>query len=254
MIFPSQADVVAATPTEVGALWSAGAATLTSIVAIVAVFVAVRQVAQARKLREDQAQPYIAVYLESAETRPQFVDLVIRNFGRTAATNVSVEITPTPQRSPDDRGPNPDDVLYPRTFRTLVPNQEWRTLWDFSPARNEMQLPSKHAVVVAYDGVPGTGRQHFEYELDWDFFIGRRWVNTYGVHDGAKALREIEKQVRRWSESLGGRGLRVYVRDGDERDERQREERRQMLSEHDDVTRILGLTPGQEEQQQQDEE
>lgn len=47
-----------------GALVAAGAAVGTLIVAVVAVLAAFRQVAEARVLRQEQAQPYVAVYME----------------------------------------------------------------------------------------------------------------------------------------------------------------------------------------------
>jgi hypothetical protein len=46
--------------------------------------IAVYQLADARQLRVEQAQPYVAVSMGSDPGQPQFVDLVIKNYGATA--------------------------------------------------------------------------------------------------------------------------------------------------------------------------
>jgi hypothetical protein len=71
-----------------GALMAAAGAIGTLIVAVVAARAAFRQVAEARELRQEQAQPYVAVYMEPSAATPEIVDLVIRNFGATAAHEV----------------------------------------------------------------------------------------------------------------------------------------------------------------------
>jgi methylphosphotriester-DNA--protein-cysteine methyltransferase len=58
-----------------------------------------RQIEAAERLAEDEARPYVVAYMESLPRNPQFVDLVVRNFGKTAATFVTVSIDPAPRRS-----------------------------------------------------------------------------------------------------------------------------------------------------------
>src|SRR4051812_12605673 len=71
--------------------WTAIAAWATAGVAGAAGFLALRQLAEARRLRLEQAQPYVAVYMdERREVDERFHDLVIANFGKTAAFNVEV--------------------------------------------------------------------------------------------------------------------------------------------------------------------
>ncbi len=53
--------------------------------------------------------------------------------------------------------------------------------------------------------------------LDWSAYKGRQWVTVYSMHDAAKALREIQRTLRKWQESVHG-GLAMYVRDGDAKD------------------------------------
>jgi hypothetical protein len=78
--------------------WAASAAWVTAGVAVAAGVIALSQLGEARRLRLEQAQPYVVVFMADTD-RPKYVDLVIRNFGLTAATDVRVEIDPAPQRS-----------------------------------------------------------------------------------------------------------------------------------------------------------
>jgi hypothetical protein len=189
---------------------------VTAAVAIVAAGVAVWQVREARRLRAEQAQPYVAVYLEPTLAAPQMVDIVIRNFGTTAAYEVRVEINPPPQRAPREQEP-PEAVWIPGEILTLVPGQEWRTFWDSGPRRNASALPHRHEVTVRCRG--GTRKKQLpevKYVLDWGAFLGRRYIETHGIHDVATSLREIRRTTESWTE--GFHGLAVYSRDGDAAD------------------------------------
>ncbi len=59
--------------------------------------------------------------------------------------------------------------------------------------------------------------------LDWAAYRGRMSVTTYGVHEVAEALREIDKTIKQRQESIHG-GLAVFVRDGDAKDRREHEQ------------------------------
>jgi hypothetical protein len=76
--------------------WSALATSSAVIVALIGGMIAYTQLRQTQSLRREQARPYVAVYL--APTRDEFVifDLVVKNFGATAASNIKVRITPKP--------------------------------------------------------------------------------------------------------------------------------------------------------------
>lgn len=210
---------------------SAVAASVTALTAICAALFAFQQVRLARSLRKEQAQPYVALFMEPSAATPHIIDLVVRNFGSTAARDIAFDFSPGLQRSSSD-GSGPENVEFPSQIPTLVPGQEWRTMWDFGPTRVEQGLEGRHTVSVSYLGIDSHERLSFSYELDWSYFIGRRWVQTYGIHDAAKALREIEKNMRGWRES-GNRGLKVYVRDGDQRDEQLAQQRAQAIIDHE---------------------
>lgn len=209
--------------------WSAIAAWLTAGVAIAAGVVAVGQLSEARRLRKEQAQPYVAVSMETKpEVDERFVDLVIRNFGETAAFNVRIGIEPWPHRATEDSYAR---VWLPEYIPTLVPGQEWRTLWDFGPRRAGSDLPNRHAATVHFQDSQEE-RFRLQYVLDWGVYENRMQVTTYGAHHAAKALREIQKTTKRWTESAAG-GLSVVARDGDARDDRLRQELDERRSQED---------------------
>jgi hypothetical protein len=200
--------------------WSAIAAWLTAGVAIAAGVVAVGQLSEARRLREEQAQPYVAIFMETKpEVDERFVELVIKNFGLTAAFNVRITIEPSPHRAKDGSHAR---VWLPEHIPTLVPGQEWRTHWDFGPRRAGSALPSRHAATVHFQDSQEEAFR-LQYVLDWGLYENRMQVTTYGAHHAAKALREIQKTTARWTESAAG-GLSVVTRDGDARDDRLRQE------------------------------
>ncbi|MGQ0467689.1 MAG: hypothetical protein ACT4QG_20520 [Sporichthyaceae bacterium] len=201
--------------------WAAAGNLATAAVALVAVIVAYRQVREARLLREEQAQPYVAVFMESSGASEFLVDIVVRNFGTTVAHEVRVVFDPQPQRS--GRGGSPaEDVWLPAVIPTLVPGQEWRTLWDSGKHRNGSGLPDRHEVSVEYLGTrKRKPLPKSTFVLDWSAHWQRRYVVTYGVHDVAKALREIKTTIAKWNENVHG-GLAVYSRHGDAQDIRDR--------------------------------
>ncbi len=173
--------------------WSAVAAWATVAIAAIAGAVAVRQVGEARKLRRQQAQPYVAVFMDRNGADPKLVDLVLRNFGTTAATEITLDIDPPPKRAAASEVGH-GDVWLPDRIPTLVPGQEWRQLWDSTPQRVDAKLPDRHDALVRFKDPQGT--EHcFGFVLDWGATRKRMYAQTYGMHDGVEALREIAKKL-----------------------------------------------------------
>lgn len=199
--------------------WTALAGWVTATIALVASTIALLQLRHARRLRREQAQPYVVAYMEPMVGAPEFVELVVRNFGATIARDVRISATPALRRTV--QGGDPEDVWLPEYIPALVPSQEWRTLWDFSPERTSAALPDRHEVVVSYQDSKNKKLPDTPSVLDWGAYRGRSWIERRGLHDAAEALREIAKITKKWNNSIHG-GLKVYVRDGDAADQRQR--------------------------------
>ncbi|MET7808800.1 hypothetical protein [Micromonospora chersina] len=219
--------------------WSAAATVAGLLVALTAAFIALGQAREARRLRKEQAQPYVVAFMEPAAASPLIIDLVVRNFGTTAAFHVTLEASPPLQRSRGDAGGKQDVWIFDE-LPILAPGQEWRTFWDFSRSRGETDLPDRHEVTVKYEDSQGKKLPESRSTLDWSMVKGRVWTVTYGLHDAAKALREIQAVLKKWQEDIHG-GLRVYVRDGAEKDERRRRDFEAWKSQHEEVAERLGL-------------
>lgn len=229
--------------------WTAAAAWATVAVAVIAGVIALLHVREARRLRQEQAQPYVVAYMEPSSATPHIIDLVVRNFGMTAAYDVEVSISPSLERS--IQGGEPEAVWLFDRLPVLVPGQEWRTMWDFGPSRADSDLPDRHNATVSYRDSKGRDMQPLSTVLDWTAYMGRRWVTVYGIHDAAKALREIDKRMKQWGE--GFRGLSVFVRDADRIDEESRKEfeeshkGRERRTERDSDASSKGHTSDQDE-------
>lgn len=182
--------------------WSATAGVATAIVAFGAAFVGLRQLREAQALRlqqehdalsirRERAQPYVAVFMEPLKAvDPKFQELVIKNFGATAAYNVRVESEPEIVREWDGDSQKVPLPVIP----TLSPGQEWRALWDFFPRRHSAGLPDRHDVKVRFEDSHGESFE-FAYALDWAMNLDRLSIHTYGVHHGVKELKEIREQL-----------------------------------------------------------
>lgn len=205
-------------------VWSAVAAWLTLVVAVVASIAALRQVREARRSREEQAQPYVVAYMEQNQASAAFMDLVVRNFGVTGACDVRIASSPALRRT--TRGQESEEVQLFESIPFLAPGQEWRTFWDSGIERTQNQnIEDRYEVTVRYKDSRGRQMDPTEAILDWSVHDGRHYIEIYGVHHAAKALQEIQKNTKKWSE--GTKGLAVYARDGDKKDSEMRERRKE---------------------------
>src|SRR5262245_14565535 len=84
--------VLASWPFKTPEDWTAAAAWVTAFVAIAAAVVGLGQLAEARRVRLEQSQPYVVIFMEPSRAGTYFIDLVVRNFGTTAAYDVRVKV------------------------------------------------------------------------------------------------------------------------------------------------------------------
>ena len=218
--------------------WSAFGTNVTAFIAVGAGLVAWRQLHEARRLREEQAQPYVVCYAEKTSGHDQSVDIVIRNFGSTVARDVMLTVEPTLMRS-GHAGGESEPVHLPPLIPALVPGQEWRTWWDLGTERVDFpDLHDRHEVLVTYRDGKGKSLPPTPSVLDWRDFATREWVVTKGVHEVASALEDIRRTVKSFQNSGRG-GMAVFVRDGDAADHRQREAMAAAKAQHQELKRQL---------------
>ncbi|WP_020574140.1 hypothetical protein [Actinopolymorpha alba] len=191
-----------------------------------------------QRLAEEEARPYVIAFMESSAASRFMIDLVIRNFGKTAAYDVQLRVEPVLKRTSD--GDEVEKVWLPEVIPTLVPDQEWRTFFDFGVRRmKNADLPKTYRAIVSAKDYQGCELPETISSLDWGQYEGLMSTTVYTIHDAAKSLREMEKTIKRWREGIQG-GLRVYVRDGDVRDERLEREYADRQAQHDRlVERVL---------------
>ena len=144
------------------------ATTLGVVVALIALVFTGRQLVETVRARKDAAegeverlQPAVAVYIDSPPDRPASPDLVIENFGPTAARDVHVEFA-TPLRRSGFAAPEEE------TYRTvqvpdipfLGPGQQWRTWFDSARGRRDQgDLEDRYEGSVRYSGLHGVTRR-----------------------------------------------------------------------------------------------
>ena len=133
---------------------------------------------ETQRLRRQQTQPHVLVYLAQRPDQRYVVDLVIRNIGQTTASDIEVAISPPPLRAIADQT-IPQELWLPPSLPVLVPDQEWWTLWDMGNRRIKTDLPDCHEAVVTFSDIHGNGpddtpgRFEYQYTLDWGIFKGQ---------------------------------------------------------------------------------
>lgn len=205
--------------------WSALATTATFLTAAAAAVFAGFQVREARRTREDQAQPFVVVDFEPSPAWAGLMEITIRNIGSTVAKDVRITFDP-PLASVDldkRKGwPGFQELsILKHGIPSLPPGKAHRIFFDRMPDRIKSDLPRKYVATVELAG-PRHKIDPQTYVLDLDVYSGYRFMTIYGEHDAVKALREIEKTVKRWTAHFNG--LRVYAVDEDRRREAERRE------------------------------
>lgn len=193
----------------------------TVVVAIIAAVFVWWQIDEGRKLRVEQAQPNVVGVMESNANQPQMVEVAFRNYGSTPARNIRIEADPPLRRSFPGRGA--EAVWLPSSIPYLAPGQEWRTTWDFAPGRIKSELSKEdlHNITINYRGIDDEARTSTAV-FDWSAFKGRRYMDHKSTHHAATALEEVAATMKKWTEH--NQDLRVVTRDGDKRDDEEREE------------------------------
>jgi len=199
-------------------IWSAVGTWITLVVGGVALYFAKGQLneasrarTQTKELELEKSQPYVVLTMEES-VGPEFIDLVVRNYGQTMAYDVKIELDPWPKRAEDEQ-----DVKVPDVIPVMAPGQVWRTHWDFGRERIKSELPDRHVGKVTYLGI-NKAELSSDVILDWSIYKSRIWTVKHGMHDLAKAVRDMRDTHKKWSEPMNG-GLKVVARDGDVKDE-----------------------------------
>jgi hypothetical protein len=188
--------------------WLAWAAWSALALGVVALAYTNHQIQRNRRLSSAQARPYVAMLMEPHVSDWHVIELVVRNFGRTAAYDVRFAFDNPPTvaqyENASDGYADVVELQLPRELPTLAPSQEWRMVWDSALDRAEIGqgVESRFTGTVTYYDRPEqprgwrfwqAARRPLETKvvLDWDSLPPVQRIELMTTHDLAK--REKQK-------------------------------------------------------------
>lgn len=123
--------------------WLAIAAWAALAIGLVVLLYAHRQVTKNRMLKTEQVRPHVTMFMEPHAADWHVIELVVKNFGSTAAHDVQLDFInhPTVAAYEDTGYDGPPEVAeldLPSELTSLAPGQEWRTVWDSAISREEL--------------------------------------------------------------------------------------------------------------------
>lgn len=201
--------------------WQAFGTVGTLIVAVFAALYARQQVAEARRARDEQARPYVAVYLDLLkDVEMSMVMLVFKNFGSTTARDITVTVDRPMKRAWGHRS-DPEELRLFDRLPALVPGQSWETLFDWGPDRFAAGLREPYTITVRSHDSQGRPLPDETFVIDWTILIPARNVGVKTIHHIGKSVHNIERTIDKWTEGL--HGLQVWTRPGETKDREDRE-------------------------------
>jgi hypothetical protein len=171
----------------------------TGLIAIGAAIAAFRAVRESRNLREDQARPFVVVTLEPSGASRHFLDLVVRNIGRTVAHNVKFSFDKKLQSTNDKLGYPIANVKFLRDGITVfAPGAEYRVMFDSMPDRREesANLPDSYTVTVHYKNRNGEDLPPEEYVLDSALSRSAPYAEEHNLHDLVNEVKGLREHFR----------------------------------------------------------
>jgi hypothetical protein len=153
--------------------------------AVIALIYANAQIRRNRRLASDEIRPHVGMFMEPHAADWHVIELVVRNFGKTPAYDVSFTFPHPPTvaeyENATDGYADVVELQLPRQLPSLAPGQEWRTVWDSALDRAELGegIESRFpGTVTYYDRV--------EIPRGWKFWRpNRRALETKVVLDWA---------------------------------------------------------------------
>lgn len=194
----------------------AGATVVEAAAVVIAVLYAKGQLAELRASREETTRPFVVVDLDVART---MIFLTVKNIGQSIAKNVRFRFSPELESTWDGKRSELTESgeyrvaeldIFANGIPSLAPGKEHSTVFDQTLTRLPVVLPKRYDVEVSFDAPSGrrfTDRQ----TLSLDTYLGLTHVEKKGVHEIAKTLDDIKREIKGWGASGGG--LRVATDD-----------------------------------------
>lgn len=196
--------------TGVGAgTWLAIAAWAAVLLGLLALLYTHRLIRRQRDNTDKQVRPHVAVFMEPHAADWHVIELVVRNYGTSAAYDIELTFPSPPTvaryEHAEDGYTDIVELALPQNIPELAPTQEWRTVWDSAVDREQLgsSIGSRFDGAVSYydrSAAQGWwartfGRRRRAYRtritLDWATLPPVRRVEMLTNHD--LATREREK-------------------------------------------------------------
>jgi hypothetical protein len=188
--------------------WLAVAVWAAFALGVIALIYANRYIRRSRQLTTEQLRPYVDMFMEPHASDWHVIELVVRNFGKTAAYDVRFAFRNPPTvaayEQASDGYADVVELRLPKRLPSLAPGQEWRTVWDSAFDRAEIGegIESRFTGTVTYYDRPEQPRGwrvwrrrrrplKTEVVLDWNTLPPVQRVQLMANHDLAK--REKQK-------------------------------------------------------------
>jgi hypothetical protein len=162
-----------------------------------------RQVAEARRLREQQARPFVVIDLEIGNTIAEFV---ITNIGSTLAQDVQFKFAPPLESSWDSeagRTPLAETRLFSSGIPTLPPGKKVVALFDQLPTRSQREMPEDYEVRVSYSD-PFDKRYEETMSVGYGYRRDTLRRTRRDIEDVVKHLKEVADELKKWTAHGGG--------------------------------------------------
>jgi hypothetical protein len=183
--------------------WSATAAWVAILVGVIAATLALLQLRDARRIRREQAAPYVIVQFEGSEADPGLIDFVVRNIGTTPAFDVQLSVSPEMVRA-EEIGGYPFMMSKPLRagIRMLAPQQEIRMYFDSVRARNGKNLDSEWTVTVSSRDSRGRRQPDGIFALDTDWARNSLQAEVHNLHWISHRIDRMDKNLKVIASSL----------------------------------------------------
>ena len=145
-----------------------------------------------KQSRDQESAPYVVTYFE-IPTGEHVIYFVIKNIGRSVATNVRIALEPKLiNHSGEDFSKLP---LLKNGIPSMPPNYEIRTFFDTSIAAygEDSTVPLTYKATVRFFGGIEAAERKTEQVLDLSFNKGLSWISRKGLHEVATEIERISR-------------------------------------------------------------
>lgn len=188
---------------------AAGAAVVQTVLLGGALVYARRQVTAANDVREATERPFVVI--ELGWTVIPILELVVTNYGKSLAREVTFEFAPPLSSHVVD---DIDTLeLFTRGIPSLAPGASMRTIFDSMIDRKPEQHPDVIDVTLRYRG---EGDRTYAEPIRLDLGILRRmeYVHRRDIHDVHDELKKVRETFERWTASNRlGKGVLIRTTD-----------------------------------------